>query len=169
MAAFQQMKDRLDALALDITAGVTKGEKAEATYKYVEFITTITRRKISDILQAIPSVPSFQRLVDYQRVDDIFNSIRAELSINKKIIFPGCIIIAKTDRTYWIIDGLHRLEVYKRILQELGVDMYINCDEIVVADEEEARSLFNKVNDTRILPEMPEGVDKSKCTIVSDW
>ena len=41
MAAFQQMKDRLDALALDITAGVTKGEKAEATYKYVEFITTI--------------------------------------------------------------------------------------------------------------------------------
>ena len=43
----------------------------------------------------------------------------------------------------------------KRILQELGVDMYINCDEIVVADEEEARSLFNKVNDTRILPEMP--------------
>ena len=34
MAAFQQMKDRLDALALDITAGVTKGE-------YVEFITTI--------------------------------------------------------------------------------------------------------------------------------
>ena len=41
MTAFQQVKDRLDTLALDISAGVTKGEKAEATYKYVEFITTI--------------------------------------------------------------------------------------------------------------------------------
>ena len=87
----------------------------------------MVRRKTTDILNLIPLVPSFQRLTDRQRVNDIFSSLKQELSEGKEIILPGCVVFAKTKKTYWIIDGLHRLEVYKRVLKELNVDFNIYC------------------------------------------
>ena len=130
---------------------------------------TISCRKTSEILKLIPSIPSFQRLVDFNRVNDIFTCIKNDIEAGIKCVLPGCIIFAKNNKKYWIIDGLHRLEVYKRVLKDMKIDLYINCDEITVNDEEEARILFNKVNDTRMLPEMPEGVNVSIVKGVVDY
>ena len=114
--------------------------------------------KTSEICHLIPKVPAFQRLTDNQRVDNIFLSLKDDVSSGKAIVLPGCIIFAKTKQTTWIIDGMHRLEVYKRVLKELGTDFSVHCHEISVDTEEEALALFNKVNDTRPLPYMPAGV-----------
>ena len=121
---------------------------------------TMINRKTSEIVQLITTIPSFQRLTDNQRVNDIFSSLKEDLRLSKNIILPGCIIFAKTKTDdYWIIDGLHRFQVYKRILNELHVDFNVFCHEINVKDEEEARMLFIKINDTRDLPDIVEGVN----------
>lgn len=117
------------------------------------------KRKISDI---IVDVPKFQRITDMNRVNDIFKNIKEKILTNKKVVLPGCVIFAKSPEKTWIIDGLHRMEVYKKLLFELSIDCEIFCNEIEVRDEEEARELFNIVNDTRVLPDMPEGIDVSK-------
>jgi len=119
---------------------------------------TMLSRKTTEILDRVPSVPSFQRLTDSRRVDTIFSSLKDDIDTKKDIILPGCLIFAKTKKTYWIIDGLHRFEVYKRVWTDLKTDLNVYCHEIDVVDEEEAQALFIKVNDTRSLPNMPEGV-----------
>lgn len=120
--------------------------------------------KTSEIM---PQVPEFQRLTDIKRVNDIFLSLQEDLLADKQIVLPGCIILAKTKKTTWIIDGMHRLEVYRRVLNELKIDFSVHCHEIWVDTEDDAHALFNKVNDTRPLPHMPTGVSVNivKCVV----
>ena len=118
----------------------------------------IVKKRVSEI---ILDIPKFQRMTDMNRVDDIFESMKKDILTTQKICMAGCLIFAKSNTKTWIIDGLHRIEVYKRIHKELGVDLFVNCNEIYVDNEDEARILFYKVNDSRPLPDMPEGSDTS--------
>jgi len=122
-------------------------------------------RKISEILKLGTDVPDFQRLVDAQRVESIFNDIKNN---RDKIILPGCLIFAKTNRKYWIIDGQHRFQVYIKLLKELKLDLSVYCNEIDVKNIEEANFLFNRVNDTRPLPVMPEGYNINIVKLIVD-
>lgn len=126
----------------------------------------IIKRKVSEIVMEIPK---FQRITDMNRVEYIFSNINKKIISKSRLVFPGCIIFAKSPYKTWIIDGLHRLEVYRRILKELNIDFEINCDEIDVKDEEEAREIFNMVNDTRMLPDMPDGVDTSNIKKITSY
>ena len=121
------------------------------------------RRKVSDI---IIDIPKFQRITDMNRVNYIFDSMRSRMEKNQKLFFPGCIIFAKTPEQTWIIDGLHRMEVYKRFLTDMNINHEVYCQEFQVANEEEARELFEIVNDSRSLPEMPDGVNINQIQII---
>ena len=125
-------------------------------------------RKITEVLQLFPSSPSFQRLMDIQRAEEFFTSMATDIKTGKRLVLPGCIIVAKTTSKYWIIDGLHRLEAYKNILKKLDIDLTIYCNEIDVADEAEAKVHFDKVNNTRMLPMMPDGININIVKMVVD-
>ena len=130
---------------------------------------TMELMKTSEILGLYPSAPSFQRLVDQQRVDEFYSSIESDIKNKNPIILPGCIIITKNDEKYWISDGLHRLGAYTKILTTLNVDLKCYCNTFVVADEAEAKQIFERVNNTRMLPTMPEGININTVKTVVDY
>ena len=124
------------------------------------------KRKVSEV---VIEIPIFQRISDINHINEIFEDIKKNIMENSRIILPGCTIFAKSPEKIWIMDGIHRMEVYKRILKELNIDLDVYCHEIEVKNEEEARALFYKINNTRMLPEMPEGFDISKVKTITTY
>jgi hypothetical protein len=125
-------------------------------------------RKVSEILKE--KVPDFQRLVDYQRVEYIKNSIMEDVKNNRFINPPpNNLVLAKTKSELYIVDGLHRLLAFRKILNEYNIDIRVYCREIDVKDNDEAFNLFKIVNDTRPLPDMPQGIQLSRIKEILDY
>jgi hypothetical protein len=57
--------------------------------------------------------PDIQRLIDYQRVTELIEYQKAYHKTHDTFSFLGDIIVAELDDTFFVIDGLHRLEAIK--------------------------------------------------------
>lgn len=104
--------------------------------------------------------PSFQRLLTASHVESIFKGIKNSLDKKLKPLLPGCLIICETADGHhkWLIDGNHRFEAYKRILNEMKEDLKVVVNYISVPDRQAAEELFRIVNHSVPVPEMPDGV-----------
>lgn len=130
---------------------------------------TISVVKISKIVEKFPQIPTFQRLLNIYRVNEIYNNM---LEYSKKyggFLAISQLVFAKTSSKYWVLDGMHRLEVYKKLLSEQKVDLDVVCAEINVKDESEARYHFNIINNVIPLPDMPEGINIDTVKEVSGY
>lgn len=125
-----------------------------------ELLTVNTRYKlvrVSEIISRL-NIPSFQRLINEEHVDSIYQGIKEEIE-NKTYVFPGTIIICETDRKIsYIVDGLHRITAFTRIYKNLKIDAQICINIISVKDEEHAYRVFRNVNNTMRVYEMPAGI-----------
>lgn len=125
-------------------------------------------RKVSEIIKE--KVPDFQRIVDLQRVEFIKNNIIEDIK-NKTFINPppNNLVLVKTKNELYIVDGLHRLLAFRKIFYEYNIDIEVYCREIDVKDNLEAFNIFKIVNDTRPLPDMPQGIELSKIKEILDY
>lgn len=111
--------------------------------------------ELDNVLQA-----SCQRLVDEQRVNDMCSAILSSLQDNKQPFLPQCICIVENIHTHtrYIIDGQHRLSAYKRLLTEHGHDFSICVNIIQVDTDQQVTHLFNLVNTSVPVPNLPDGI-----------
>lgn len=107
--------------------------------------------------------PDFQRFLEPERVDTIYNDIKT----NSYVL--GCITLCKfiISDEYLCIDGQHRFQALYRMNQENKEEKYnlqINLQIINVNTEEETRELYFKINQAKpvALPENYLLLDKPK-------
>jgi 5-methylcytosine-specific restriction endonuclease McrA len=112
----------------------------------------------------VASSASFQRLLKQTHVDKIAADIMQELKTNQKSIsrlyLPGCLILCKDnsteEETYYLVDGNHRMQAYRQVLQQTGCDLTFWVQMFTVGNEKEAKSIYDKVNYNESVPEMPK-------------
>ena len=128
----------------------------------------VTYKKIlvSDVIKQI-EVPSWQRLLSNDHVDEIYDTIKKQFAVEEKSglsqpkVF-GVIEIAQHGDKYYILDGNHRMNAYKRIFEIIHKDLFVVLNVIQVQREQEARDLFDKINNSVPLVELPIGVTREK-------
>lgn len=107
----------------------------------------------------IPIIPQYQRIIDQERINRIFEKIKIVVERGEEPFLPGCLIIAKSKNKKWLLDGNHRYHIYKKLYEECKFDCSIVCNEIDVQTDEEAKNLFKIINNVAPIPDMPEGID----------
>jgi hypothetical protein len=124
---------------------------------------------ISKLLEMIPELPYFQRLMDEKRVNTIFYEIKQIIDKKEEPYLPGCLVIVKTPSKRYLLDGNHRFHIYEKLYKELHFNCNIVCNEITVDSEEEAKKLFTIVNNVVPIPEMPDGIDLNSVHIIAKY
>lgn len=110
---------------------------------------------LSEIMSA-----SCQRLLDSERVDEIYYDLKE--SLEKKIdpIRAQCLCIAKLPSgTQFLIDGQHRLKAYLRIYEENhNCDLLVCINTIEVETDAGIEQLFKLVNKSVPVAQLPDGI-----------
>ena len=105
---------------------------------YISYI-NFTLLKKKDLI-----IPDFQRDLDNDRVDEIYN----KLLKNKELInIIGVITICELDNIYYLVDGQHRYHA----LNKLKVEKIL-IHEIKVGSKEELINIFTEINQNTPLP-----------------
>jgi hypothetical protein len=124
---------------------------------------------LSKLLTVIPALPEYQRIIDKERVNIIFNKIKTVINRGEEPILPGCLIIVKSKDTKWLLDGNHRFHIYKKLYDECKYDCQVLCNEIEVKNDIEARNLFKIINNVVPIPDMPEGINLTSVNMISQY
>lgn len=107
-------------------------------------------------------IPSCQRIVDSGRVSEIAKDLQSYLKTNIDPIRAQCLcIVILPDKTEYLIDGQHRLNAYIKVLDETKHDLAVCVNKIDVENHDEVVRLFQLVNKTVSLAELPEGITQS--------
>lgn len=115
-------------------------------------------------------LPKFQRLLNASRVDDIYKNLLKETkNFTENPVLPGCLVVCYTKNQEWLVDGNHRYNVYCKIYKNHNINLKILINYIKVGDINEAENIFQKVNKSVPLPEMPKGTSISKVKEVTNY
>ena len=96
--------------------------------------------------------PDIQRLIDYERVATIINFQREYFEKYKTFLFVGEIVIVNFNDKFYVIDGLHRLEAIKTLVN-LHPDYHVCVNLIECESKDEMIELFIMINQTQPVPE----------------
>lgn len=110
------------------------------------------------LLEKRLSIPDFQRLINPEHVQKIYDSIKSQIEAKQAPLLPGCLIICQHQDTRWLVDGQHRYAAYHKIWRDLHDDLTVTINVIQVSSDGEAKSVFEMVNKSVPIPKMPEGV-----------
>lgn len=108
---------------------------------------TILLKYLSEIENNI-TTPSWQRILNESRVDDLYQNLKKELHNNQNpTINLGFIVVTEYKDSEWnLIDGQHRYMAMKKLQDEDGIDVQILINLIKISDFEEQDELFRKIN-----------------------
>jgi hypothetical protein len=107
--------------------------------------------------------PDCQRIMNQDRIDELYNNIKETSKNFEKQYYPfGCITLSETtdDSKIHILDGQHRLATFSRIFQESKMDISFFCQWIKVKDSSENMILFKSINNSLPLSILPEGIKR---------
>jgi len=97
---------------------------------------------------------AFNRPIDEEHVENIFNNYVQDMKENK--VLPNlrtiCVGYRKDENVYYLLDGQHRIRALKKFLKKYSskkVNVIIEVHSL--SDEDETVSLFNQVNNSKIL------------------
>lgn len=109
------------------------------------------------------NIPEIQRVIQPQRVDEIYKSIEHEYKQGREFISPGTFIVADCNNIWYLLDGQHRFAAYVKLLEEHKYDTEVMINIISIKDKDELEPLFNLVNNTLPVAYIPEGLNRSSC------
>lgn len=115
--------------------------------KQYRYICTIAEIRNSNIIR-----PDIQRLIDYKRVQSIFEYQREYYFKNNTFLLIGDIVLGEVDKQFYILDGMHRLEAMKYLL-DIMPDYNVSCTIIKCANVDEVRDIFLLINKSIPVPE----------------
>jgi hypothetical protein len=117
-------------------------------------------------LKNMINIPDVQRVATHERCNELYNKCIKSVRANKEITGLGCLSLGKFNDTYWLLDGQHRLLVCDRLYEEIGHDqMHV----VIITEcetDKELDQLFNIINDTCPVADIPKGVEKKESNIV---
>lgn len=117
--------------------------------------------KISELMSNFKQT-EIQRVVQEERVNEIFTSLRTNLDRNVENILPGVLIVAELKEDLYLLDGQHRFLAYARFYQECHRDLKVMVNIITVESKEEMKDIFNLVNNTLPVNQIPETLSDRK-------
>jgi hypothetical protein len=120
---------------------------------------TMSVRYVSDLIKKI-DIPDFQRESDIEHIEKIYSSVSNDIHNNNEPKLTGCLITVSTPEATYLLDGNHRAKAYKRLLDD-GHDLKIYVQEIETTSKAEAEKLFNQLNNSLPVAQMPSGVKRS--------
>ena len=104
------------------------------------------------------TTPSFQRPLNLDHVNDMYEYAMDSITKNKTPIFNSLVIGCVPNPgfgsdTYYIIDGQHRLEMYRR-LHRNGIQLKVLMVVYRLDDQEEARTGFRNLNTVHLMQDV---------------
>lgn len=117
--------------------------------------------KVCTVTELNIDLPEYQRLLCKERVQEIYESFLPDIEQGRFPLLPGCLVVCKTEDKQWLVDGNHRYSALKRLYAEKKIDLRVCINEITVDDEKEAILVFDRVNKSMPVPEMPAGLNLS--------
>lgn len=112
-------------------------------------------------LAKLLSPSDVQRVAIPERIDLLYSNYLQLFHSRKEITMPGVLVIAEYDGIHNLIDGQHRFLALVKLQQTTGHAQMVCVNIIKVENREAAETLFNNINDTIRVSEMPKGVDRS--------
>lgn len=132
------------------TKNLTKfiGKTISKTDKCKLFEISISKL-INYIDQKIIIIPEFQRILDENKVNKMYNDYKKDNTLFNFITNPLQFVILKSNdyniEQYFLIDGQHRLSMFQKIYKE-GLNNNIRCNIIICNNTEEMYNIYNKLN-----------------------
>lgn len=115
------------------------------------------------------NIPEIQRLVNESRVEQIYENIKSCFLQGKEINCTGVFTIAELNNVKYLLDGQHRFKAYLKLYNEKkDYDTKFIVNIIKVKTEEEMNNLFEQVNDTVPVAEIPKGLTRKDSNKVID-
>lgn len=101
----------------------------------------------------------YNRQIDQKHVENLYKGQKKYIDKNGIPYFAGNFIIGKMDGIYRVLDGQHRIEVVKKLLNENITHFMPRVEIIEITDDEEMVLMFKNINNTKPLSmdDMPEG------------
>lgn len=127
---------------------------------------------ISELSAMIPKIPEYQRTLNENHVNHIYNDIKTKFEKNEQPILSGVIqLVTVSDKKEfkYIIDGNHRLTAFIKYYDEdkQTRDFNIVVNEITLNTEKEAQNLFDQVNKT--FPVLLTKIPSSNINIICNY
>lgn len=122
---------------------------------------SIKRVSISRLLELNIHKPNIQRIIDNDKVNHI---VEYQLSHIKNKTYPnffGTINIHKLDKDLYLVDGQHRFESSKKLLNQYSHNIDLTCEFVTVDTMDELITNYNIINKNTPLPDFPENIDKN--------
>jgi len=87
-----------------------------------------------------------QRKIDIDHLNELIQYQKSYYEKYNEFLFPNPIILCKLGDKFAVIDGQHRIQCIKTLLEEYKIDFYIMASIITIDDIEEYDALFLSVN-----------------------
>ena len=119
--------------------------------------------EISKLITLDIEIPNIQRIKDDIKVREIIKYQLDYFKNNKKFNFIGVINIhyCEENKKYYLIDGQHRFEALKKLYNEMGHNLQISIELIIIKTLSELKENYHLINKNTPLPEFPATIDKS--------
>jgi len=122
---------------------------------------SIKRLSISRLLELNIHKPNIQRIIDNDKINTIIDYQLSHIKNKGYPNFFGTINIHKLDKDLYLVDGQHRFESSKKLLNEYSHDIDLTCEFVTVDTMDELITNYNIINKNTPLPDFPEHIDKN--------
>jgi hypothetical protein len=104
-----------------------------------------------------------QRVIQQKRVDEIYTDMLQTYKQGQIIVCAGALIVAELQEIKYLIDGQHRFQALVKLHNDTKHDQQIVVNTIKVNSQDELTNLFNRINNTLPVAEIPLGL--SRCDV----
>lgn len=110
-----------------------------------------------------PEIPNIQRIIDESKINDIITYQLNYFKLNNKFNIIGVINLhfCKENNTLYLTDGQHRYQALKKMYENMGHNILIPIECIIVDNYKELKDNFEIINKNTPLPEFPNNIDKN--------
>jgi len=111
-----------------------------------------------------------QRVSIPERIEQIYQSFLKTCKQDKEIVSSGVLTVGDFKDTFYLLDGQHRFKAFLRLYQETKHDQILAINIITICSAEEMLLLFNTINNSVPVAEIPAGIClKDKHTVVKHF
>jgi hypothetical protein len=124
----------------------------------------------SDLLSEYKiETPDIKRSLNKNRINEIYTSMLKIYEKDEEPYVPSPITICETKNEIYIIDGNHRFNAYKKLLNDNNYDVKTYVSVIKIDKIDEIEVIFNQLNNSVSVEKMPKGIRINQITHIKTY